>query len=61
MKKKPILVDFTIRDENLTRLVRGTNTSIDEMVEKMNKTLNKMQVPGRLEYVEKKTGRRKRK
>jgi len=61
MKFEPIQIDFTVRDENMTKLVRGSNTSINEMVAKMNTALKKMQVPGRLEYVEKKPRRRKRK
>ena len=61
MKFEPIQVDFTVRDENMTKLIRGSNTSMAEMVDKINKALQKMQVPGRLEYVEQKPRRRKKK
>ena len=61
MKFEPIQVDFTVRDENMTKLIRGSNTSIAEMVDKMNKALQKMQVPGRLEYVVEQKPRRKKK
>lgn len=51
MKAKPIRIDFTIRDDNMAKLTKKSNASIDEMVSQMNRSLEKMQL-GHLEYID---------
>lgn len=51
MKAKPIRIDFTIRDDNMAKLTKKSNATIDEMVSQMNRSLEKMQL-GHLEYID---------
>jgi len=58
--KAPIRIDFTIRDDNMARMARKNNASLDEMVTQMNQSLKKMQM-GHLEYINPRQQRRSKK